>query len=73
MKTRKILHAGVWLSFSLMSVFAGCAAWEPRKVDDTTRHENSAWTNDKRQKAPPGSQLGIDSRAREIERSLGVE
>ena len=48
----------------------GCATWNPRGPGFGT--DDATWGQRLRPASRPGNAVGLDSRAREIERSLGV-
>ena len=50
---------------------SGCADWNPRGPGSSTI--DAAWDQGRRPTSPAGGAFGFDSRAREIERSLGVQ
>jgi hypothetical protein len=55
--------------------FTGCASWDTWRTQPAQQTEpdpDSQFGSQLRKPGPPGHMLGIDDRAREIERNLGV-
>ena len=72
-----IRSLGCWLLLVAALVLAGCATWDktPAEVSAEVPAEGEKdgdWSGSLRSPGPPGQQLGIDPRAREIERHVGV-
>jgi hypothetical protein len=61
-------------------ITAGCASWHPftgkaqaPEKEPVERKTGVTWSENVREPTAPGSLLGIDQRARDIERRLGVQ
>lgn len=63
---------GCHFSLAVLVSLAGCTTLEPVSDETSDKKESSMWPSNVRQPTPPGSFLGIDDRAREIERNLGI-
>jgi hypothetical protein len=51
---------------------SGCALWD-RQAPQPEARKSPDWTDGLRTPGPKGEQLGLDPRAREIERHVGFE
>jgi len=75
-----------WLLCGVVSLTSGCAAWPRKNVDvkadsadtagkadaDAKSDEGTSWTESWRERSGNIKGFGLDSRAKEIERNLGV-
>ena len=60
-----------WTLMVLCLGLAGCASWDARP-ETKTADSDASFGAELRKPTPPGQMQGIDARAREIERNLGV-
>lgn len=72
-----IRSLGCWLLLVAALALAGCATWDKRPAERAAEappeaEKDGDWSASLRAPGPTGQQLGIDPRAREIERHLGV-
>ena len=68
-KVRMVVSLAILLGVSLAP---GCAAWD-HATEIEGVEAGTDWESPLRSSSPTGQQTGIDRRAREIERSLGVK
>lgn len=61
----------VWLLCGVLGLTPGCALW-PKKEGDAKSGKDTPWTESWRERSGNIKGFGFDSRAKEIERNLGV-
>ena len=61
------------LALAMLPLTCGCHLWKQAEEPSPTQSaEDSIWSSHLRQPTAQGQQLGLDARAREIERNLGI-